>query len=90
MPGREKKTLRIGVDTGGTFTDFISFDGDRVRIHKVPSTPDAPERAILQGLDETSRGSRRRSGYHPWLHSGDECPAHAPWRKDRSRDDGRF
>ena len=56
MSGREKKTLRIGVDTGGTFTDFISFDGDRVRIHKVPSTPDAPERAILQGLDELLEG----------------------------------
>ena len=28
MSKREKKTLRIGVDTGGTFTDFISFDGD--------------------------------------------------------------
>lgn len=56
MPKREQKTLRIGVDTGGTFTDFISFDGVRVRIHKVPSTPDAPERAILQGLDEILEG----------------------------------
>ncbi len=56
MPGRARKTLRIGVDTGGTFTDFISFDGARVRVHKVPSTPDAPERAILQGLDEILEG----------------------------------
>ena len=56
MPGHEKKTLRIGVDTGGTFTDFISFDGARVQVHKVPSTPDAPERAILQGLDELLEG----------------------------------
>ena len=56
MSGREKKTLRIGVDTGGTFTDFISFDGARVQVHKVPSTPDAPERAILQGLDELLEG----------------------------------
>ena len=56
MPGRARTTLRIGVDTGGTFTDFISFDGNRVRVHKVPSTPDAPERAILQGLDEILDG----------------------------------
>ena len=56
MPGHKKKTLRIGVDTGGTFTDFISFDGARVQVHKVPSTPDAPERAILQGLDELLEG----------------------------------
>jgi len=42
----------LGVDTGGTFTDFVYFDGDLIRIHKVLSTPDAPERAILQGIDE--------------------------------------
>ncbi len=42
----------LGVDTGGTFTDFILFDENtgRVSIHKVLSTPDAPERAIMQGL----------------------------------------
>jgi len=42
----------LGVDTGGTFTDFVLFDGARLRIHKVLSTPDAPERAILQGIAE--------------------------------------
>lgn len=42
----------LGVDTGGTFTDFVYFDGTDVRIHKVLSTPDAPERAILQGIAE--------------------------------------
>ena len=42
--------LRIGVDTGGTFTDFVVVDGDRVSVVKLPSTPDRPERAVLQGL----------------------------------------
>ncbi len=44
----------LGVDTGGTFTDFILFDdGSRsVRIHKVLSTPHAPEEAILQGISD--------------------------------------
>lgn len=42
----------LGVDTGGTFTDFVLFDGARLRVHKVLSTPDAPERAILQGIRE--------------------------------------
>jgi N-methylhydantoinase A len=44
----------LGVDTGGTFTDFFLFDENTglVSIHKVLSTPDAPERAILQGLAE--------------------------------------
>jgi len=50
-----KKIIRsvyLGVDTGGTFTDFVLFDGGRVRVHKVLSTPSAPEQAILQGILE--------------------------------------
>ncbi len=42
----------LGVDTGGTFTDFVLLDGKSLRIHKVLSTPDSPERAILQGIKE--------------------------------------
>lgn len=45
MPG-----LRIGIDTGGTFTDVAVLDGRRLRIHKVPSTPSDPADAVLQGL----------------------------------------
>ncbi len=42
----------LGVDTGGTFTDFILFDDESklIRIHKVLSTPQSPEKAILQGV----------------------------------------
>ncbi len=40
----------IGIDTGGTFTDFVLFDGESLRTHKVLSTPHAPEEAILQGI----------------------------------------
>ncbi len=40
----------LGVDTGGTFTDFVLWHEGRLRIHKVLSTPEAPERAILQGI----------------------------------------
>ena len=42
----------LGVDTGGTFTDFVYYDGENVRIHKVLSTPQSPEKAILQGIAE--------------------------------------
>lgn len=42
--------MLLGVDTGGTFTDFVCFDSGRIRTHKLLSTPDAPERAILQGI----------------------------------------
>ena len=40
----------IGIDTGGTFTDFVLFDQGQLQIHKVLSTPHAPEEAILQGI----------------------------------------
>jgi N-methylhydantoinase A len=40
----------LGIDTGGTFTDFVLFDGRSLRVHKVLSTPQAPEEAILRGI----------------------------------------
>ncbi|MCW9047395.1 MAG: hydantoinase/oxoprolinase family protein [Gammaproteobacteria bacterium] len=46
------KTHWLGVDTGGTFTDFVYFNGKSIVIHKVLSTPLAPEQAILQGISE--------------------------------------
>jgi N-methylhydantoinase A len=44
---------RVAVDTGGTFSDFVSLNEDTgaVTITKVPSTPDDPSRAILQGVE---------------------------------------
>lgn len=45
-------TVWLGVDTGGTFTDFVVWSQGALRIHKVLSTPEAPERAVLQGIDE--------------------------------------
>lgn len=42
----------LGIDTGGTFTDFVHYDGETLRTHKVLSTPEAPERAILKGVEE--------------------------------------
>ena len=42
----------VGIDCGGTFTDFILFDGRQVRTYKVLSTPDDPSRAVLDGLEE--------------------------------------
>ncbi len=45
-------TACLGIDTGGTFTDFVLLEADRVRTHKVLSSPDAPEEAILRGVGE--------------------------------------
>lgn len=45
---------RIGIDSGGTFTDVCLFDDatGRVEVWKVPSTPDDPSRAIARGTEE--------------------------------------
>ncbi|MSO76000.1 MAG: hydantoinase/oxoprolinase family protein [Alphaproteobacteria bacterium] len=43
---------RIGVDIGGTFTDFALFDalGGRMAIHKQLTTPRDPSEAVLDGI----------------------------------------
>ncbi|KFC70944.1 N-methylhydantoinase A [Bosea sp. LC85] len=45
---------RIGIDSGGTFTDVCLFDdaSGQVAVWKVPSTPDDPSRAIARGTQE--------------------------------------
>ena len=55
------KERRIGVDTGGTFTDVFLEVGVLRRIVKVPSTPDDPARAVEAGLvalGEDATGAR--------------------------------
>jgi N-methylhydantoinase A len=44
-------TVRVGIDTGGTFTDFVYQFARDVRVFKVASTPDDPSRAIAAGLE---------------------------------------
>ena len=41
---------RIGVDIGGTFTDFIVYDenDNKVIIDKIPTTPADPEKAVIE------------------------------------------
>ncbi len=48
---------RIGVDIGGTFTDFALYasDGGRIAIHKRLTTPQDPSVAVLDGVAEMAR-----------------------------------
>jgi len=55
--------LTIGIDTGGTFTDFIWQDGDRWGEYKLLSTPANPAEAVLAGLRKIA-GGRRYSLVH--------------------------
>jgi len=50
-------SYKLGVDIGGTFTDLTLIDasGQGIYSHKVPSTPDAPSRAVARGVAELMR-----------------------------------
>ena len=43
---------KIGVDTGGTFTDIVMHINGGLFTHKVLSTPQNPAHAVIRGLDE--------------------------------------
>src|SRR5688572_18479911 len=45
--------MRLGIDIGGTFTDFVLIDdAGRVRLHKRLTTPDDPAQSVLEGVAE--------------------------------------
>ncbi|MGB8509560.1 MAG: hydantoinase/oxoprolinase family protein, partial [Pyrinomonadaceae bacterium] len=52
--GQTRKRVRVGVDTGGTFTDFVYHAGGRARVFKMASTPDDASRAIIEGLQRVA------------------------------------
>ena len=39
------------MDTGGTFTDLVLIEDGELRAEKLPSTPDDPSRAVLEGIE---------------------------------------
>jgi len=50
LKAQSPKPARVGVDTGGTFTDFVFEQDGRLNLFKLPSTPSDPSLAIQQGL----------------------------------------
>ena len=50
--GKVKQVLHIGVDIGGTFTDFVIFNpsNGELHTHKRSSTPENPAKAVIEGL----------------------------------------
>jgi N-methylhydantoinase A len=53
--------IRIGIDTGGTFTDVVAFDDDsgRITTTKTPSTPDDPAEGFMAGIAKVLDGLGR-------------------------------
>ncbi|GAB4341767.1 MAG: hydantoinase/oxoprolinase family protein [Candidatus Abyssubacteria bacterium] len=51
-PGRPREISNLGVDTGGTFTDFVLAEHGTLIIHKIASTPFDPAEAFLEGVEK--------------------------------------
>ncbi len=47
-----KTPIRIGIDTGGTFTDFVMVSEDSISAWKTPTTPSDPSLGIIRGLKD--------------------------------------
>jgi N-methylhydantoinase A/oxoprolinase/acetone carboxylase beta subunit len=56
--------VRVGIDTGGTFTDFVRLGSDGLVVHKLRTTPDDPSRAILTGLDDLATDAEATDVVH--------------------------
>jgi N-methylhydantoinase A len=52
--------VRVGVDTGGTFTDFVYETRGRLQLFKLASTPADPSMAITEGLERIARATGAR------------------------------
>jgi len=63
---------RLGVDSGGTFTDICLFDDatGRLEIWKVPSTPADPSEGIAQGASQALAGVDATMGAVSFLGHG--------------------
>lgn len=58
----QPRGLQVAVDTGGTFTDIgIRQPDGALSVWKVPSTPDAPDSAVIDGIGE----ALEQQGGHP-------------------------
>jgi N-methylhydantoinase A len=62
---KTQSVVRIGVDIGGTFTDFVVYhpESDKLETFKLPSTPNDPAEAVLKGLAKI-KGSQTATIIH--------------------------
>src|SRR6476646_10599183 len=56
--------LLVGVDVGGTFTDLVAFDGRRLRVLKIPSSPPEFHKAVIEAVVRVVDGFDRVDVVH--------------------------
>ncbi|MBU0510988.1 MAG: hydantoinase/oxoprolinase family protein [Chloroflexi bacterium] len=72
--------IRIGIDIGGTFTDFVIFDPATkvIQTFKIPSTPPDPSIAVIEGMERIRNqfsGSNLPTSY--WIIHGSTVATNA-------------
>lgn len=50
----------IGVDTGGTFTDFVYKSGNKWGVYKLLSTPENPAEAVISGIQHIAGKEKKK------------------------------
>ena len=54
--------MLLGVDVGGTFTDAVLVDGERVHTAKLPTTPEDQSLGVIGAVEEVLQRARAASG----------------------------
>ena len=54
--------MLLGVDVGGTFTDAVLLEGDRLHTAKVPSTPKDQSLGVVAAVEEVLKRARAEPG----------------------------
>ena len=79
--------MRIGIDSGGTFTDFVVLHNDgKLESFKLRSNPASPASVILEGL---APHRREAGGSGARFDRRNERAARTQRREDRFRHDAR-